>query len=65
MVGSEKHTEKLWCAVTCLGKVPLILGHTWLRKHNSDIDWVTGQVNLTRCPPECKSLLETHFAKLL
>ena len=49
MVGSEKHTEKLWCAVTCLGKVPLILGHTWLRKHNSDIDWVTGQVNLTRC----------------
>jgi len=36
-----------------------------LRKHNPDIDWVTGQVNLTRCPPECKSLLETWFAKLL
>jgi len=60
-----KHAEKLWCAVTCLGKVPLILGHTWLRKHNPDIDWVSGRVNLTRCPPECKSLLETHFAKLL
>ena len=64
-VGIGKHTEKLWCAVTCLGKVPLILGHTWLRKHNPDIDWVTRQVNLTRCPPECKSLLETCFAKLL
>ena len=25
-----KHAEKLWCAVTCLGKTPLILGHTWL-----------------------------------
>jgi len=64
-IGIGKHAEKLWCAVTCLGKVPLILGHTWLRKHNPDIDWVTGKVNLTRCPPECKSLLETHFAKLL
>ena len=37
-VGIGKHAEKLWCAVTCLGKVPLILGHDWLKKHNSDID---------------------------
>jgi len=64
-VSIGKHAEKLWCAITCLGKVLLILGHTWLRKHNPDIDWVTRQVNLTRCPPECKSLLETHFTKLL
>jgi len=64
-VGIGKDDEKLWCAVTCLGKVPLILGHTWLRKHNPDIDWVTGQVNLNRCLPECKSLLETRFTKLL
>ena len=41
-IGIGKLAEKLWCAVTCLGKVPLILGHTWLRKHNPDIDWVTG-----------------------
>ena len=26
-VGVGKHTEKLWCAVTCLGKVPLLLSH--------------------------------------
>ena len=64
-IGIGKHAEKLWCAVTCLGKVPLILGHTWLRKHNPDIDWVSGKVNLTWCPPECKSLLETRFAKIL
>ena len=37
-VGVGKHAEKLWCAVTCLGKVPLILGHDWLKKHNPDID---------------------------
>ena len=40
-VGVGKHAEKLWCAVTCLGKVPLILGHDWLKKHNPDIDWTT------------------------
>jgi len=64
-IGIGKHAEKLWCAVTCLGKVSLILSHTWLRKHNPNIDWITGKVGLTWCPPECKSLLETHFAKLL
>jgi len=46
-IGIGKHAEKLWCAVMCLGKVPLILGHTWLRKHNPNIDWVTGKANLT------------------
>ena len=64
-VGVGKHTEKLWCAVTCLGKVPLILGHDWLKKHNPDIDWTTGDVKLSHCPPECKSLMNMHFAKLI
>ena len=50
-VGVGKHAEKLWCAVTCLGKVPLILGHDWLKKHNPDIDWTTGDIKLSRCPP--------------
>ena len=42
----ERHTEKLWCAVTCLEKTPLILGHTWLRKHNLDIDWSSEKIIL-------------------
>ena len=45
-----KHAEKLWCAVTCLGKTPLILGHTWIRKHNPDIDWSSGKITLNKCP---------------
>ena len=64
-VGVGKHSEKLWCAVTCLGKVPLILGHDWLKKHNPDIDWTTGGIKLSHCPPECKSLMDMHFAKLM
>ena len=60
-----KHAEKLWCAITCLGKTLLILGHTWLQKHNLDIDWSSGKIMLNKCPQECQSLLETRFAKLL
>ena len=64
-VGVGKHAEKLWCAVTCLGKVPLILGHNWLKKHNPDIDWMTGDIKLPHCPPKCKSLMDTRFTKLI
>ena len=64
-VGVGKHAEKLWCAVMCLGRVPLILSHDWLKKHNPNIDWMTGDVKLSRCPPKCKSLMDTRFTKLI
>ena len=64
-VSVGKHAEKLWCAVTCLGKVPLILGHDWLKKHNPNIDWTTGDIKLSRCPPKCKLLMDTRFTKLI
>ena len=58
-VGVGKHAEKLWCAVTCLGKVPLILSHDWFKKHNPDIDWTTGDVKLSHC----KRSIRTHIAQ--
>ncbi|KAF8890053.1 hypothetical protein BD779DRAFT_1438811 [Infundibulicybe gibba] len=39
--------------VTTLGKTKVILGHTWLKKHNPTIDWTTGEVSMNRCPAEC------------
>jgi hypothetical protein len=39
--------------VTALGGVALVVGHPWLSKHNPEIDWRKGKVDLTRCPPEC------------
>ena len=27
----------------------MIMGHTWLRKHNPDINWVTGDVKMFCC----------------
>ncbi|EGN95672.1 hypothetical protein SERLA73DRAFT_60278, partial [Serpula lacrymans var. lacrymans S7.3] len=41
---------------TQLGKINLILGWTWLFKHNPEIDWQTGVVTLSRCPQECENL---------
>ena len=31
------------------------MGHTWLRKHNPDINWVTGDVKMSRCSGRCCS----------
>ncbi|KAH7922147.1 hypothetical protein BV22DRAFT_1017836 [Leucogyrophana mollusca] len=55
-VEHKGHRERVWAEVTDLGKVPLILGWTWLHKHNPDIDWKTGEVKLTCCPNECSQL---------
>jgi hypothetical protein len=47
------HSEKSMFAVTSLGQVPLIMGHTWLVHHNPEIDWSTGKIAMTRCPDDC------------
>jgi len=52
----HNHSERTLFAVTGLGKQKLILGHSWLRKHNLEIDWVTGEVKMSRCPPRCCSV---------
>jgi len=49
----ENHSERALFAVTGLGRQNLILGITWLREHNPEIDWRTGKVEMTRCLPRC------------
>ena len=43
----------------------MILGHDWLKKHNPNINWTTGDIKLSRWPPKCKSLMDMCFAKLI
>ena len=31
----------------------VILRMLWLTHHNPKIDWITGEVKMTRCPEEC------------
>ena len=50
------HREELCTEVTNLGKNSLILGYTWLKKHNPSIDWEKGMVKFLRCPCPCLML---------
>jgi len=49
----QGHKEHAVFEVCDLGKSNLIIGYTWLHKHNPEIDWETGKVELMRCPREC------------
>jgi len=37
-------------AVSNLGKQSMILGYTWLKDHNPEVNWQTGEVQMNRCP---------------
>ena len=49
----ERHSERILLAVTRLGKQSMILGFTWLDKHNPEIDFRARSVKMTRCLPRC------------
>ena len=51
----KNHSERTTFCVTNLGKQKLLLGHSWLRKHNPEINWETGEVKMSQCPPNCCS----------
>ena len=52
--------ERITFAVSGLGKQKLILGHPWLWKHNPEIDWITEEVKMSRCPPWCCPVMRPH-----
>src|SRR5271155_3986804 len=49
----KNHSEQTIFAVSSLWKQKLILGHSWLHKHNPEINWATGEVKMSRCLPRC------------
>ena len=51
----RNHLERAFFAVTGLGNQKVIMGHSWLQKHNPDIDWTTGKVKMSRCSGSCCS----------
>jgi len=71
----QGHKEHAVFKVCNLGKSNLIIGYTWLHKHNLEINWETGKVEMTRCPRECNiaerrqkckgNLMVRHNAQIL
>jgi len=47
------HMERMSMDMCDLGKTEVILGMPWLAAHNLEINWETGEVKMTRCPPLC------------
>jgi len=47
------HIERMRMDICDLGKTEVILGMPWLAAHNPEINWETGEVKMTRCPPLC------------
>ena len=53
MVTIGDHTSWQSFLVTDIGNRDIIIGMTFLREHNPEIDWKAGQVKFTRCPTTC------------
>ena len=56
IVEFQGHHEKIMAEVMDLGKNSFILGFSWLKCHNPDIDWTKGTVKMTRCLQHCHML---------
>ena len=50
----KTHSKRMLLAVSNLGKQSMILGYTWLKDHNLEVNWQTGEVQMNRCPPQCE-----------
>jgi len=47
------HKKQLEAAVTNLDGTDIFLGHDWLVKHNSEVNWKNGTIRFTRCLGQC------------
>jgi hypothetical protein len=53
VVDYKRHTERIQLTVTRLRKQHIILGYSWLQKHNLEINWETKEVRMTHCLNKC------------
>ena len=42
----KTHSERTLLAVSSLGRQSMILGYTWLKDHNPEVNWQTGEVQM-------------------
>ena len=49
----QRHKEQITVEIMDVGWNQMILGYTWLKCHNPEINWETGTVKMTQCPKMC------------
>ena len=42
----KTHSERMLLAVSSLGRQNMILGYTWLKNHNLEVNWQTREVQM-------------------
>ena len=50
----KTHSERTLFAVSSLRKQSMILSYTWLKDHNPEVDWQTGEVHINQYLLQCK-----------
>jgi len=50
----KTYSERTLLTVSSLGRQNMILGYTWLKDHNLEVNWQTGKVQMNQCPPRCE-----------
>ena len=50
----NRYKEQLEAAVTDLNGTDIFLGHSWLVKHNPEINWKNRTIKFIRCPGSCE-----------
>jgi len=50
----KTHSKRTLLAVSSLGRQSMILGYTWLKDHNPEVNWQTREVQMNQCPPRCE-----------
>jgi hypothetical protein len=55
VVDYKGHSQCIQLTVIWLGKQHVILGYSWLQKHNLEINWETKEVRMTHCPTGCRT----------
>ena len=50
----KTHSERMLFVISNLRKQSMILGYTWLKDHNLEVNWQTEEVQMNRCPPRCE-----------
>jgi len=50
----KTHSKRTLLAVSSLRKQNMILGYTWLKDHNLEVNWQTREVQMNQCPPRCE-----------
>jgi len=47
----KTHSERTLLTISSLGKQSMILGYTWLKDHNPEVNWQTREIYINQCPP--------------